>query len=61
MAMPECPMAEFWMHSDPGVPLEEHVRIPGCPVPKNGKVKPSDAPGFGFEIRQQDLVPYGGV
>ena len=45
--MPESPMAEFWMGSDPGVPLEEVCPIPGMPMPKDGCVIPSDAPGFG--------------
>jgi L-rhamnonate dehydratase len=30
MAMPESPMAEFWMGSDPGVPLEEVSVSPSC-------------------------------
>jgi L-rhamnonate dehydratase len=36
--------------SPPGVPLEEMVALPGTPVIKNGRVKPSDAPGFGIEV-----------
>jgi len=36
--------------SPPGVPLEEMVSLPGTPVIKNGRVKPSDAPGFGIEV-----------
>lgn len=59
-AMPESPLAEFWLDSDPGVPLAEAVRIPGTPTPVNGKLVPSDAPGFGFEIREQDLTPWSG-
>ena len=31
-------MAEFWLASDPGVPLPEFVRIPGTPMPVNGKL-----------------------
>jgi L-rhamnonate dehydratase len=58
LAMPECPMAEFWMASDPGIPLSEFVRIPGTPMPVNGKLVPSDAPGFGLEIREVDLSPW---
>jgi L-rhamnonate dehydratase len=58
VAMPECPIAEFWLASDPGVPLAEYVRIPGTPMPVNGKLVPSDAPGFGLEIREQDLAPW---
>ena len=31
-------MAEFWMGSDPGIPLEEVWPIPGLAVPKDGYV-----------------------
>ena len=41
--------------STPGVPLEEMVVLPGTSVIKNGKVRPSDAPGFGIEVTQQWL------
>jgi L-rhamnonate dehydratase len=58
IAMPECSFAEFWLASDPGVPLNEFVRIPGTPMPVNGKVIPSDAPGFGLEIGAGDVVPW---
>ena len=59
-AMTESPLAEFWLDSDPGVPLAEAIQIPGTPTPVNGKLVPSDAPGFGFEIREQDLTPWPG-
>lgn len=39
----------------PGVPLEEMVVLPGTPAIKNGYIKPSDAPGFGFEITKEWL------
>ena len=58
MAMPESPMAEFWMGSDPGVPLEEVCPIPGMPMPKDGYVVPSDAPGFGMEIEDEWVVAW---
>ena len=58
MAMPESPMAEFWMGSDPGVPLEEVWPIPGLAVPKDGYVVPSDAPGFGMEIHPDWIEPW---
>ena len=58
MAMPESPMAEFWMGSDPGVPLEEVCPIPGMPMPKDGYVVPSDAPGFGMEIKDEWVAPW---
>ena len=58
MAMPESPMAEFWMGSDPGVPLDEVCPIPGMPMPKDGCVVPSDAPGFGMEIMDEWVVAW---
>ena len=36
-----------------GVPLEEKERFPGTPVPKDGTITPSDAPGFGLEIKRE--------
>jgi len=36
-----------------GVPLEEKERFPGTPVPKNGTIIPSNAPGFGLEIKRE--------
>ena len=46
------------MGSDPGVPLEEVCPIPGMPMPKDGHVIPSDAPGFGMEIKDEWVVPW---
>lgn len=58
IAMPEAPIAEFWLGSDPGVPLEEVAPLPGVPVPEGGYVTPSDAPGWGFEIRDEWIAPW---
>ncbi len=55
MAATESPMAEFWLGTDPGIPLEDTVRIPGTPVPVNGEVVPSPAPGFGMEFEESDI------
>lgn len=52
MAMPESLVAEFWLGSDPGIPLDEARRTPGVAVPQDGKLVPSDAPGFGMEVRE---------
>ncbi len=57
VSMPESPMAEFWMGSDPGVPLEQVCPIPGMPVPEDGYVTASDAPGFGMEIAEEWITP----
>ncbi|QHE88332.1 enolase C-terminal domain-like protein [Hydrogenophaga sp. BPS33] len=56
-AMPEASLAEFWLASDPGVPLEEAAKIPGVAVPHDGKLIPSDAPGFGMDLKPEWLVP----
>ena len=60
MAMPESLMAEFWLGSDPGIPLEEASRSPGVAVPKEGKLVPSDAPGFGMEVLEEWIKPFSG-
>lgn len=57
-AMPESPVAEFWMGSDPGIPLEEVGGLPGVALPKNGKLVPSDAPGFGLEVDPEWTRPF---
>ncbi|MCE2456738.1 MAG: L-rhamnonate dehydratase [Dehalococcoidia bacterium] len=50
-AMPVIPWGERSEGvAPPGVPLEEMVLLPGTPAIKDGYVKPSDAPGFGFEF-----------
>jgi len=58
LAMPEAPIAEYFLGSDPGVPLQEAAQFPGVPVPDGGYVTPSDAPGFGFEIRDEWITPW---
>ena len=57
-AFPEVPMAEYHCSTPVGVPLEEVPRVPGTPVPKDGYVVPSDAPGFGFEVREDCITPW---
>jgi L-rhamnonate dehydratase len=56
--MPEAQLAEFWLNSDPGVPLAEAAKLPGVPLPVNGKLTPTDAPGFGIELKEEDLRPW---
>lgn len=58
IAAPESPIAEYWMGSPPGVPLEEVPRVPGTAIPKNGQIKPSDAPGLGMEINSDWIYPW---
>lgn len=57
-ALPDCDLGEFHLSSPVGVPLEEVARIPGTPVPKDGYVVPSDAPGFGMEIKDEWILPW---
>ena len=56
-AMPEAPIAEIWLGSDPGIPLDEINEIPGMALPEGGSLLPSDAPGFGLEISAKSIVP----
>ncbi|MFN8504774.1 MAG: hypothetical protein U0177_22935, partial [Kouleothrix sp.] len=57
-ASASTPWCEFFVGSDPGVPLEDGWRLPGQAVPKNGWLTPSDAPGFGLEIKAEWLTPF---
>jgi L-rhamnonate dehydratase len=57
-ALPECTLGEYHLSSPVGVPLAEVARIPGQAVPKDGYLVPSDAPGFGMEIKAEWIVPW---
>ena len=59
-AMPESPFAEYWLGTDPGIPLDELCPIPGMAMPMNGELVPNDAPGFGMEIKAKWITPYDG-
>ncbi|MBN18329.1 MAG: hypothetical protein CL758_02445 [Chloroflexi bacterium] len=52
-SMPESLIAEYWMGSDPGIPLNEICPIPGMATPKDGYIIPSNAPGFGIDIPEK--------
>ena len=41
-----------------GVPLNEKDRFPGTPVPNEGTLIPSNAPGFGLEIKKEWFPPF---
>jgi L-rhamnonate dehydratase len=58
LATPSVPWAEYFVGSAPGVPLEELPRLPGVPLPQDGYLVPSEAPGFGLELEEQWLVPF---
>ncbi len=57
-AMPDCTLGEFHMSTPVGVPLAELAAVPGVPVPENGYLVPSDAPGFGMEIDEAWIRPW---
>ena len=60
LAMPESPFAEYWLGTDPGIPLEELRPIPGMAMPADGQLTPNDAPGFGMDINADWIRPYSG-
>jgi L-alanine-DL-glutamate epimerase-like enolase superfamily enzyme len=41
--------------SPPGVPLEDMTALPGTAVIRQGRVRPTDAPGLGFDISRDWL------
>ncbi len=49
-AMPNAPMGEFFVGTAPGMPLAETRLFPGMAVPEDGRLVPSDAPGFGLGV-----------
>jgi L-rhamnonate dehydratase len=57
-ATPCTPWCEFFVGTDPGVPLEQGWRYPGQPLPQDGWLSPNDAPGFGLEIQEEWIAPY---
>ncbi|MGH2460370.1 MAG: mandelate racemase/muconate lactonizing enzyme family protein [Chloroflexota bacterium] len=55
-AMPAIPWGERSEGvAPPGVPLEEMIVLPGTAPIRDGYVRPTDAPGFGFEITKEWL------
>ena len=57
-ATPAVPWCEYFVGTPPGVPLEASWGLPGLPRPENGRLVPSDAPGFGLEIPSDWLTPF---
>ena len=56
MTMPVIPMGERSEGvAPPGVPLEEMTLLPGTVPIRNGRVRPTDAPGLGLEITREWL------
>ena len=56
-ARPEVPLSEWFLDTDVGKPIAGKL-LPGIPVPKNGRVVPSDAPGFGLDVPDEWIVPW---
>jgi L-rhamnonate dehydratase len=50
--------AECFIGSDPGIPLEEAWGTAQA-VPVDGWITPSDGPGFGFEVPESAIRPFG--
>ncbi|MBL7202531.1 MAG: L-rhamnonate dehydratase [Anaerolineae bacterium] len=57
-ATPSSPWCECFVGTPPGVPLEEAWRLPGQAAPKDGWLVPSDAPGFGLDVREEWMSPF---
>ena len=49
-ALPASHWGELFLGTPPGVPLDEVKLFPGMAVPVDGRLIPSDAPGFGLGI-----------
>jgi len=49
-AMPNAPWGEMFLGTPPGVPLAETRLFPGMAVPQDGRLVPSDEPGFGLGV-----------
>ncbi len=47
-AVPASHWGEYFLGTPPGVPLDEVKLFPGMAAPANGRLVPSDAPGFGL-------------
>jgi len=55
LAVPNCPMGEYFVGSAPGVPFDEVRPTPGTMTPRDGRVRPSDEPGFGLGLTPEGL------
>lgn len=58
LALPEAEPCEYVVRSPAGVPLDQARRIPGMATPVDGRIVPSDAPGFGYEFTADALLPW---
>ena len=59
IAMSNMPWIEFFVGTAPGVPLDEINHIPGTMMPVDSLVPVGHGPGFGMDIPQEWLTPFG--
>ena len=57
-ALPAIPWTECFVATPPGVSPDEAARLPGMAAPKEGRMVPSDGPGFGVDVTMDDLTPF---
>lgn len=59
-SQPNVRWGEYFVGSGAGVPLAETVIFPGMAVPKDGRLVPNDAPGFGLGLTDDLLAAMQG-
>ena len=52
------PWLECFVATRPSEPLNQGWRLPGQALPKDGYLVPSDAPGFGLELKPDWFTPF---
>ena len=52
------PWLECFVATRPSQPMNEGWRLPGQAIPENGYLVPSDAPGFGLELKDDWFTPF---
>lgn len=57
-AMPNMDWLETFVGTAPGVPVTESRWLPGQALAEDGWLVPSDAPGFGQELTEDQLQPF---
>ena len=55
-SMPAVRWGEYYIGSPPGVSLADAVLMPGVPYAVDGKLIPSDAPGFGVALKPENFT-----
>ncbi|NML08172.1 enolase C-terminal domain-like protein [Sphingomonas sp. G-3-2-10] len=58
LALPETEPCEYVVRTPAGVPLDQAKRIPGMATPVDGRIVPSDAPGFGYEFGKDAFLSW---